>query len=32
MTSTAALPLTLRRESFGGILFDPLDATFLELD
>ena len=32
MTSTAALPLTLRRELFGGILFDPLDATFLELD
>lgn len=32
MTSTAALPLSLRRESFGGILFDPLDATFLELD
>lgn len=31
-TSTAALPLTLRRESFGGILFDPLDATFVELD
>ena len=31
-TSTAHLPLTLRRESFGGILFDPLDAAFVEVD
>jgi len=26
------LPLVLRREPFGGILFDPADATHLELD
>lgn len=25
-------PLVLRRESFGGILFDPFDGTHLELD
>ena len=25
-------PLVLRREPFGGILFDPLDGTYLELD
>jgi radical SAM protein with 4Fe4S-binding SPASM domain len=30
--STAQLPLILRRESFGGVLFDPSDATYLELD
>lgn len=29
---TAHLPLTLRQEPFGGILFDPFDATMLELD
>jgi radical SAM protein with 4Fe4S-binding SPASM domain len=28
----AGLPLTLRRERFGGILFDPTDGTYLELD
>jgi hypothetical protein len=27
-----ALPLVLRRERFGGILFDPFDGTHLELD
>ncbi len=26
------LPLVLRREPFGGILFEPADATYLELD
>ena len=31
-TSTSGLPLALRREAFGGILFDPSDATFVELD
>ena len=25
-------PLVLRREPFGGILFDPFDGTHLELD
>lgn len=30
--ATARLPLVLRRESSGGILFDPDDATFMELD
>ena len=28
----AHLPLILRAEHFGGVLFDPADATFLELD
>jgi hypothetical protein len=28
----ARLPLVLRPEHFGGVLFDPADATFLELD
>jgi radical SAM protein with 4Fe4S-binding SPASM domain len=28
----AQQPLVLRREAFGGILFDPFDATHLELD
>ena len=28
----ARLPLVLRPERFGGVLFDPADATFLELD
>ncbi|MBK1703008.1 radical SAM/SPASM domain-containing protein [Halochromatium glycolicum] len=28
----ADLPLILRYESFGGVLFDPTDASFLELD
>lgn len=32
MNSVANLPIALRAESFGGILFDPADATFLELD
>ncbi|MCC6524296.1 MAG: radical SAM protein [Polyangiaceae bacterium] len=27
-----AQPLVLRREAFGGILFDPVDGTHLELD
>lgn len=31
-TDRAALPLVLRREPFGGILFQPADATQLELD
>lgn len=30
--NTAQLPLVLRQESFGGILFDPSDGTTLELD
>jgi len=29
---SAPQPLVLRREAFGGILFDPLDGTYLELD
>jgi radical SAM protein with 4Fe4S-binding SPASM domain len=28
----AGLPLVVRRESFGGILFDPGDGTYVELD
>lgn len=32
MNRLAELPLVLRPESFGGMLFDPTDATFLELD
>jgi radical SAM protein with 4Fe4S-binding SPASM domain len=28
----AELPLVLRREPFGGIVFDPFDGTMLELD
>ncbi|WP_058556880.1 radical SAM/SPASM domain-containing protein [Thiohalocapsa sp. ML1] len=32
MSSLAELPLLLRAESFGGVLFDPADATFLEVD
>lgn len=32
MSKLAELPLVLRRESFGGVLFDPADATFVELD
>lgn len=32
MSRLAELPLVLRAESFGGVLFDPADATFLELD
>lgn len=32
MSNTARLPLVLRREKFGGILFDPADASHLELD
>jgi len=35
MTTTlerAPQPLVLRREAFGGILFDPVDGTHLELD
>ena len=32
MTPAEAPPLVLRREGFGGILFDPMDATFMELD
>lgn len=31
-TSVADLPIVLRAESFGGVLFDPADATFIELD
>ncbi|MBN2535471.1 MAG: radical SAM protein [Spirochaetales bacterium] len=31
-SNTALLPLIVRKEDFGGILFDPADATFLELD
>ena len=30
--STTHLPLGLRREDFGGILFDPVDGAFLEID
>ena len=26
------LPMVLRREYFGGVMFDPADATFIELD
>lgn len=32
MTSTAHLPLSLRREEFGGILFDPSDGAYIEID
>ena len=32
MSDLAALPLLLRAERFGGVLFDPADATFVELD
>lgn len=32
MSNLAHLPLVLRPEAFGGVLFDPADATFLELD
>ncbi len=33
MTSNLSrLPIVLRPEPFGGVLFDPADATFLELD
>jgi radical SAM protein with 4Fe4S-binding SPASM domain len=32
MSSLAKLPIVLRAEAFGGVLFDPADATFLELD
>lgn len=31
-SNLARLPLVLRPESFGGVLFDPADATFIELD
>ena len=32
MNSLGELPIVLRQEAFGGVLFDPADATFLELD
>lgn len=32
ISNTGQLPLLLREESFGGIVFDPFDATMLELD
>lgn len=32
MSDTGRLPLVLRREPFGGIVFDPFDGTLLELD
>jgi radical SAM protein with 4Fe4S-binding SPASM domain len=32
MSRLDALPIVLRPEAFGGVLFDPADATFLELD
>jgi radical SAM protein with 4Fe4S-binding SPASM domain len=31
-TNTIQLPYIIRKERFGGILFDPADATLLELD
>lgn len=32
MSKTGELPFIMRRESFGGIVFDPFDGTMLELD
>jgi radical SAM protein with 4Fe4S-binding SPASM domain len=32
MSNTAQLPLSLRPEQFGGILFDPADGAFVEVD
>ena len=32
MSKTGELPLIMRRESYGGIAFDPFDGTMLELD
>jgi radical SAM protein with 4Fe4S-binding SPASM domain len=32
MSDTSSLPITLRQESFGGILFDPFDGALVEVD
>lgn len=32
MSECGTLPVVLRRERFGGIVFDPFDGTMLELD
>lgn len=32
LNELSSLPLSLRQENFGGILFDPVDATFIEMD